>query len=99
MQNVSLSSAMPRDTSPRYFPLGATAFNAASTPDISTPPGNGPTHFPERQPMSDDGLEGAKKDASVSMKSGGGEDPFVESGVPENDPERPRETPEEQSNR
>lgn len=32
-------------------------------------------------------------------ESNPGEDPFVESGVPENDPEHPRATVEEESNR
>lgn len=97
MQNTSFSPTAPRDNSPRYFPLGATS--TESSPEASLPPRNQPGQS-ERQPLSDDGLEGAKKEASFSSpRSGGGEDPFVESGVPENDPERPRETPEEQSNR
>jgi hypothetical protein len=49
--------------------------------------------------LSDDGLEAAKKEAASTMKPASGEDPLVESGLPEDDPERPRETPEEQSNR
>jgi len=58
-----------------------------------------PKNFPEEVALTDDGLESAKKESTSTMKSGSGEDPFVESGLPENDPERPRETPEEQSNR
>jgi hypothetical protein len=59
-----------------------------------------PKSFSEQAAFPDDGLEAAKKkESSGTMKSGSGEDPFVESGLPENDPERPRETPEEQSNR
>jgi hypothetical protein len=59
-----------------------------------------PRKFPEQVPLSDDGLEAGKKESASTMKSAAnpGEDPFVESGVPENDPEQPRETPEEQSN-
>ena len=46
-----------------------------------------------------DSVEAAKKESSSKARTGSGEDPFVESGLPKNDPERPRETPEEQSNR
>jgi hypothetical protein len=69
-------------------------------PEISPPPGDLPKKFPEATPLSDDGLEAAKKESASTMKagsSGGGENPFVESGLPDHDPERPRETPEEQS--
>lgn len=70
------------------------------SPSASTQaPGELPKHFPERTPLSDDGVEAAKKEAASPMKSAAGEDPLIESGLPENDPERPRETPEEQSNR
>jgi hypothetical protein len=66
-------------------------------PEITPPPGDVPKKFPEPTPLSDDGLEAAKQDTSGPGRTGSGEDPFVESGLPENDPERPRETPEEQS--
>ncbi|HEX2860791.1 MAG TPA: hypothetical protein VHN79_04095 [Lacunisphaera sp.] len=69
-------------------------------PEIPAPPGDLPKNFPEKTPLSDDGVETAKREASSSMmKEGAGEDPLVESGLPDNDPERPRETPEQQSNR
>jgi hypothetical protein len=58
-----------------------------------------PKNFSEQAALTDDELEVAKRESSGTMKSGSGEDPFVESGLPENDPERPRKTPEEQSNR
>jgi hypothetical protein len=67
--------------------------------ESTLPPGELPKHFPEKTPLSDDGIEAAKKEAASPMKPGPGEDPLVESGLPDNDPERPRETPEEQSNR
>ena len=70
-----------------------------SIPDRPAPPVRLPKKFPERTPLSDDGLEAAKKEAASTMKPVSGEDPLVESGLPEDDPERPRETPEEQSNR
>jgi hypothetical protein len=69
-------------------------------PEVQPPPGDVPKKFPESTPLSDDGLEAAKSESTgpgKSGSSGSGEDPFVESGLPENDPERPRETPEEQS--
>lgn len=70
-----------------------------SIPDKPPPPVKLPTKFPERAPLSDDGLEAAKKEAASTMMPASGEDPFVESGQPEDDPEQPRETPEDQSNR
>lgn len=54
-------------------------------------------NFSEQAALDDKGVEVAKKESEST--TGSGEDPLVESGVPENDPERPRETPEEQSNR
>jgi len=63
-------------------------------PEIQ-PPGPPPKSFPPPQPLSDDGLEAAKKESSNPPREGSGEDPAVESGVAENDPERPpqREEP------
>jgi hypothetical protein len=66
-------------------------------PEITPPPGDLPKKFPESTPLSDDGVEVAKQEGSSPHRNGSGEDPFVESGIPENDPEQPRETPEEQS--
>lgn len=49
-------------------------------------------------PLSDDGLEAAKKDETASdRRLGSGEDPLVESGLPEDDPEQPRETDTQKS--
>ena len=70
-----------------------------SLPDKPPPPVKLPAKFPEQAPLSDDGLEAAKRESASTMRSPSGEDPLIESGLPENDPERPRETPEEQSNR
>ena len=56
-----------------------------------------PKNFSAQAAPTNDGPEIAKKESTSA--TGSGEDPFVESGLPENDPERPRETPEEQSNR
>lgn len=70
-----------------------------SLPDKPFPPARLPRRFPERAPLSDDGIEAAKKEAASTMKPVSGEDPLVESGLPEDDPERPQETSEEQSNR
>jgi hypothetical protein len=60
-----------------------------------------PRNFPEQAVLSDDGIEAAKRESASTMKSEAnpGEDPLTESGLPDNDPERPRQTPEEQSNR
>jgi len=49
------------------------------------------------KPLDDDGLEAAKKETTPSSRNESGEDPMVESGVPEHDPEQPRETDEEKS--
>jgi len=70
-----------------------------SIPEVPQPPGDLPKNFPEKTPLSDDGVEAAKKEAASPMKPGPGEDPLIESGLPEDDPERPRETPEHLSNR
>ncbi len=66
-------------------------------PDPGKPRPGVPKHFPEEAVLTDDGLESAKHESASTMKSNPGEDPFVESGIPENDPEQPRQTPEEQS--
>jgi hypothetical protein len=71
-------------------------------PEIEPPAGDLPKRFPEQQPLSDDGLEAAKRNASNTIpeaRQTPGEDPLVESGLPDDDPERPRETEEEKSNR
>jgi hypothetical protein len=93
--------------SDKVYPHGMNPPNSTSfprsdepKPELTPPPGDVPKRFPEKTPLSDDGVEAAKKESTESMRSassGSGEDPFVESGLPENDPERPRETPEEQS--
>lgn len=78
----------PKSTSPR--------------PEIEPPPGDLPKRFPEQQPLSDDGLEAGKRNAANAIPAAHanpGEDPLVESGLPEDDPERPRQTDEEKSNR
>ena len=48
-------------------------------------------------PLDDDSLEAAKKDSTTSSRNESGYDPRVESGIPEHDPEQPRETDEEKS--
>ena len=63
------------------------------TPEYSPPPGDVPKKFPEKQPLSDDSVEGAKKTAASSESEGtaehAGEDREVESGLDRDDPEHP----------
>lgn len=61
------------------------------TPEITPPPGDLPKKFPEATPLSDDGLEAAKKESASTMKEPehAGEDRSVESGVRADDPEHP----------
>ncbi len=76
--------------------------SAKPRPEIEPPPGDLPKRFPEQQPLSDDGLEAAKRNDSNVIPAAHetpGEDPLVESGLPEDDPEHPRRTDEENSNR
>jgi hypothetical protein len=65
------------------------------TPEISPPPGDLPKKFPETTPLSDDGLEAAKRESASTMKEApaqeehAGEDRSIESGIPKDDPEQP----------
>jgi hypothetical protein len=61
------------------------------TPEITPPPGDLPKKFPEKVPLSDDGLEAAKRESASTMKEPdhAGEDRSVESGIPADDPEQP----------
>jgi hypothetical protein len=72
-------------------PSSSTARRNHSNSDMAPPPADLPKNFPEKTPLSDDGIEAAKKEAASSMKSGPGEDPLIESGTPKNDPEVPRD--------
>ncbi|MDB6115523.1 MAG: hypothetical protein JWQ62_2468 [Lacunisphaera sp.] len=66
-------------------------------PEIQ-PPGVFPKKSPNPpQPLDDDGLEAAKRDTTPSSRNESGPDPIVESGIPDHDPEQPRETDEEKS--
>lgn len=76
------------DKSPRYFPRND---KPASTPEIQPPVGDVPKKFPEPQPLSDDGLEAAKKGSTDTMSppaEHSGEDDTVEAGIDQNDPEQ-----------
>jgi hypothetical protein len=77
-----------QDSTPRYFPRND---KPAPTPEVPVPPGDLPKKFPESQPLSDDGLEAAKKESASTMKTPehAGEDRAVESGETEDDPEHP----------
>lgn len=68
-------------------------------PDFEPIPGSVPKKFPNQpEPL---GTEPARSSSGEEDKepdrSGSGEDPLVESGLPDNDPEQPRETDEEKS--
>jgi hypothetical protein len=73
--------------------------NNQPTPEIEQPPGDLPKKFPQNpEPLSYDGLEASEKqEASPGNREGSGEDPLVESGLPDNDPERPRQDEIEKS--
>jgi hypothetical protein len=75
--------------SPKSPPSTRTARKAK--PGRASAPVDLPKKFPEQTPLTDDGIEAAKKEAASPMKSGSGEeDQQLESGIPQNDPERPR---------
>lgn len=64
----------------------------APKPEYTPPPGDVPKRFPEKQPLSDDGVEAAKsKSASeITPPDHAGEDRQVESGIDRDDPEQAR---------
>ncbi len=66
-------------------------------PDIEPIPGTLPKKFPEQPEPMDRQPVKPQQDDATSSRSGSGEDPLVESGVPDNDPEQPKETDEEKS--
>ena len=41
------------------------------TPEVPPPPGDLPKHFPEKTPLSDDGLEAGKREAASPIKNDG----------------------------
>lgn len=61
------------------------ATDAPSRP-ASAPPGELPPNFPESAPLSDDGLEAAKKEAASPMKLAANDLDPGESLVPDTDP-------------
>lgn len=62
------------------------------TPDFEPIPGSLPKQSPRPpEPMSTKGPK-TSADDDEPERSGSGEDPSVESGVPENDPEQPKRT-------
>jgi hypothetical protein len=70
--------------------------NSSSTPrpEIEPNPGSLPKQSPKPpEPMSAKGPK-TSSDEDAHERSGSGEDPSVESGVPENDPEQPNRTEE-----
>lgn len=76
-------------------------FPNSPTPDFEPIPGSPPKRFPDKpEPLStqhprSSAAEG--EDDDTPARSGSGEDPLVESGLPDNDPERPKETDEGKS--
>jgi len=72
--------------------------SSAPKPDIEPIPGSLPKRFPNApEPMSTQ-IPGPSPDGDPDSpaRSGSGEDPLVESGLPEHDPERPRKTETEE---
>lgn len=73
------------------------------TPDFEPIPGSVPKKFPEQPaPLSTQSPKMSPNEDEPSQSGSdesGDEDPLVESGLPDNDPERPKETDEEQSMR
>jgi len=68
------------------------------SPDFEPIPGSVPKKFPdEPEPLSTRSPKRPPQDDDAPARSGSGEDPLVESGIPDNDPEQPRETDEEKS--
>ncbi|HWA25722.1 MAG TPA: hypothetical protein VG734_08685 [Lacunisphaera sp.] len=72
-------------------------------PEVNPVPGDVPKKSPSGpEPLSTKSPEyspGEEANASVDLDAdSGGDNPLVESGVPDNDPEQPRETDEDKSN-
>ena len=90
-----MGSAARRGYPARMKPKSIPPFSPRSdrpTPEIPPPPGDLPKKFPETTPLSDDGLEAAKKESASTMKEPpehAGEDRSVESGLRDDDPEQP----------
>lgn len=68
-------------------------------PEIEPIPGDVPKKFPNMPEPLDAGQpqHPQSDDDDAPMRSGAGEDPLVESGLPDNDPEQPKESDEEKS--
>jgi hypothetical protein len=62
-------------------------------PEYTPPPGDLPKKFPEKQPLSDNGIDADKKAAASRDRDAAvehsGEDREVESGIDHEDPEHP----------
>ncbi len=73
--------------------------NQSPKPDFEPIPGSVPKRFPNQpEPLSSQAEESSSgEEAEISAQAGPGEDPLIESGIPKNDPEQPRETDEEKS--
>lgn len=71
----------------------------APTPDFEPIPGSVPKRFPNQpEPLSTQTPSSSPdEETEAPVRSGSGEDPLVESGLPDNDPEQPKETDEEKS--
>lgn len=69
------------------------------TPDFEPIPGSPPKKFPNQpEPLSTQTPQSSPGgNDDTPARSGSGEDPLVESGLPDNDPEQPRESDEEKS--
>lgn len=69
----------------------------APTPDFEPIPGSVPKQSPKpAEPLAAQSPPMSPNEESPN-RSGSGEDPLVESGLPDNDPERPQQTDEERS--
>lgn len=68
------------------------------TPEIEPSPGSLPKTFPENpEPLSSQGQTSPDESSDSPARSGSGEDNLVESGLPENDPEQPKQSDEDKS--
>lgn len=70
----------------------------APTPDFEPIPGSPPKRFPNAPEPKSTKIPGPSPDGDPDSpaRSGAGEDPTVESGVPDHDPEQPRKTEDEE---
>jgi hypothetical protein len=70
----------------------------STQPEIEPARISPPKKFPENpEPIASKDNEDHQESSGAPSKSGSGEDPLVESGLPPDDPEQPRETDEEKS--